>query len=73
MNTTPYKCEECGWVGSIEEMDAIDHLHERVFAGELLPAGQCPDCGALIDCDDEDISDNTVKICVSIGRARGLV
>jgi hypothetical protein len=36
-------------------MDLLDDPHERVFPGEYFPAGQCPECGALIECTDEDV------------------
>jgi hypothetical protein len=31
----------------------IDCIWERVLPGEIMPAGQCPECGALIDAKTE--------------------
>ena len=41
------RCQDCGWTGEESTCDAITHLHERVAAGEPMPAGQCRECGAL--------------------------
>lgn len=40
-------CDGCDWRGAAEELDDIDRLHERLDAGGVVPAGECPACGAL--------------------------
>lgn len=44
-----YRCQNCGWVG-----DAVAHpfphipdFDQRVEPGEVVPAGECPECRAL--------------------------
>ena len=45
------ECQDCGWEGPEEEMDnewpAIPHIKDRISPGEIVPAGECPLCGAL--------------------------
>lgn len=41
------KCQNCEWTGSRDELCAIKDIGERVAPGEPMPAGECPDCGAL--------------------------
>jgi hypothetical protein len=41
------KCENCSWRGDLADTNEIDDFWERVNAGEIMPAGQCPECGAL--------------------------
>jgi hypothetical protein len=42
-------CSDCGAVWHIDDMQIIHSADERLFAGEEVPAGECPDeeCGAL--------------------------
>ena len=46
-------CRECTWQGTVSHCEAIAprYLSERVPAGEIMPAGQCPECGsnAMLD------------------------
>lgn len=41
------ECQNCDWEGLEENLKPIKHLHQRVAAGETMPAGECPHCGAL--------------------------
>jgi hypothetical protein len=41
------KCDDCGEVFDEDELDEIEKYSMRVGAGNEVPAGQCPDCGAL--------------------------
>jgi len=55
---TPCKCENCGWEGPIHPDDTVDgfarplhlipDLAERLDPGSTVPAGECPECQALI-------------------------
>jgi len=41
-------CQNCGRVWSLGEIEPdIDNFEMRVGAGEICPAGECPECGAL--------------------------
>ena len=41
------ECGACEWAGTGADLDLMTDFEERVTAGEVCPAGQCPDCGAL--------------------------
>lgn len=41
------ECQNCSWEGHIDDCKPIKDIHERVEPGETMPAGECPDCGAL--------------------------
>jgi len=72
MNTILYHCESCDWEGVMDDMAPIDDIAERVSPGELHPAGQCPQCGALIGVDDADVPNHTLDTCASIRHRRRL-
>lgn len=40
-------CQNCDWEGEEADCNPIKDLHQRVAAGEPMPAGECPKCGAL--------------------------
>lgn len=41
------RCQDCTRVCAEENLEEIQDLSIRVDAGEPMPAGQCPACGAL--------------------------
>lgn len=44
------ECSDCGQVwkdGDIKQLIDIHHLWERISPGEVVPSGECPNCGAL--------------------------
>jgi len=41
------RCQDCTRVCAVENLEEIRNLDMRVEAGEPMPAGQCPVCGAL--------------------------
>ena len=41
------RCESCGVVMDMQDVRAIENLLQRVSPGEIVPYGQCPDCGCL--------------------------
>ncbi len=55
MTPRDYECNDCGWTG--DNVKPVRDLHERVLAGDTMPAGQCPACGALVF--DEDGNEET--------------
>ena len=47
-DTRPVTCQDCGWKGTVAHCEPIAprYLPERVAAGDVMPAGECPECGA---------------------------
>ena len=49
----PVTCQNCNWQGSAHSCKPIEPhaLPHRVHAGDVMPAGECPECGssALLD------------------------
>lgn len=41
------ECDNCGKVWEDSEVSPISDLWERVEPGGIMPAGECPECGAL--------------------------
>jgi transcription elongation factor Elf1 len=41
------RCDNCGAVYDEEDLEVVKDLNMRVDTGGEVPAGQCPDCGAL--------------------------
>ena len=41
-------CDNCGWSGPDADTEEIRDVMERVAPGEIMPVGECPDCGALV-------------------------
>ena len=54
-DTRPVTCQDCGWKGTVARCEPIAprYLPERVAAGDVMPAGDCPECGAsaMLDVD----------------------
>ncbi len=41
------KCDDCGRHYRSSELRDIADIHQRLTPGGIVPAGECPDCGAL--------------------------
>ncbi len=41
------RCNNCGKLWTTDQLERIDDFWDRVNAGEIMPSGQCPDCGCL--------------------------
>lgn len=41
------RCQNCDWNGVGAALGTILDFEQRVHAGEITPAGECPKCGAL--------------------------
>ena len=39
------ECANCDWKGIGSELNMISDFEQRVYAGETIPAGECPKCG----------------------------
>ncbi|HTR86216.1 MAG TPA: hypothetical protein VMI56_17160 [Reyranella sp.] len=40
-------CSDCEWEGPAKDLQMVSSIEERISAGEIVPAGECPACGAL--------------------------
>ena len=41
------ECDNCDWKGRSEECEDIRDFWSRVEPGDIMPAGDCPECGAF--------------------------
>lgn len=51
MANPQYQCDNCHFLideASEEAMNPIRDLQERIEPGGVVPAGECPQCGALM-------------------------
>lgn len=46
-DATACRCDNCDWTGPASGLDDISDVQERLDPGGVVPAGQCPACGAL--------------------------
>jgi len=42
-----HKCQNCDGIYTADELKDIKDLEQRISPGEIVPSGECPDCGAL--------------------------
>lgn len=47
----PCSCQDCDWQGPASALQLVASIEERISAGEIVPAGECPACGALAHLD----------------------
>lgn len=43
----PCRCFDCGHECRAGDLAMIHDIQERIAPGEIVPAGECPQCGAL--------------------------
>lgn len=41
------QCENCGRVLDYDQLEPVMNPLQRVAPGEIMPYGECPDCGAV--------------------------
>ncbi|GGG86674.1 hypothetical protein [Edaphobacter dinghuensis] len=41
------ECSNCGMTWSKHQLKDIQNYNDRVSPGEIVPSGECPECGAL--------------------------
>lgn len=46
-HSSSHKCADCGSCWHEDQLREIQDLMQRVAPGEIMPSGECPDCGAL--------------------------
>lgn len=73
MNPIVYKCDDCKWVGTDTYIAVIMDAAERVSVGEIMAAGECPECGSLVSADDRDVPSYTLEDCISLAKKRGIL
>lgn len=44
---TYYECQDCGKAWTYDQLGDIHDLEARLEPGDPMPAGECPECGAL--------------------------
>ena len=42
-----HECQNCSGLWHTDELHALVDIFERVAPGEIMPSGECPDCGAV--------------------------
>lgn len=53
-----FECQNCGKRWAIDELLPVQDLLQRVAPGEPMPAGECPECGAVCHGEDDDDDDD---------------
>jgi DNA-binding transcriptional regulator YiaG len=48
----PCSCQDCDWTGPASALQLVASIEERISAEEIVPAGECPECGALAHLDE---------------------
>lgn len=76
---TPCRCDNCDWRGPAADLDVIEDAQERLDPGCEVPAGECPDCGALayLWAPKKAVSDRMARGAISalldqVGQMRGM-
>ena len=39
-------CQYCGWNGPADRCGPLKNAWERIAPGDVMPAGECPECNA---------------------------
>lgn len=52
----PASCANCDWRGDASACEEICDIQERIAPGEIVPCGQCPECGALCHLDPKPVT-----------------
>lgn len=60
-----HKCQNCGSQWLTEQLKPIQDIEERITPGEVVPSGECPNCGALCHWlkDDPKSSYMEMRLC----------
>lgn len=56
------KCDSCGETFTEDYLDPIADIGDRLDPGGTVPAGQCPECGALCYLDDMNARDVSLAL-----------
>lgn len=56
LKLTQCRCDCCDWFGPMQDLRAqleeVEYPLERLEPGSIVPAGECPECGAFAYIDD---------------------
>lgn len=52
----PRQCLDCGWEGPTRKLKPL-HSLKGLSPGEIIPLGECPECGNFIHLDDDEFSE----------------
>jgi hypothetical protein len=67
-----YQCDECDYsTDDAEDLDELSNLYERVPAGCIMPAGECPECGASIYSDLDVVENGNLVYFAQLLRQYG--
>ena len=48
INTSPARCDECGWAGLVADLKLAKGLQTRLDEGADYTPFECPKCGVLV-------------------------
>lgn len=67
------RCMSCDWTGPESAIETpyfwINDLSQRIFPNELVPAGECPECGCLASRDMSPVERRNLLLAL---KAKGL-
>jgi len=64
-----YECQNCGTKWTAKELEPVEDVLERVAPGEKMPAGQCPECGAVChQVEEDEVGDDMCDACGESNR-----
>jgi len=66
-------CYNCGWVGPLSVVGTVSDVEMRVAAGECMPAGECPDCYALVHLTDSSNADGMLTVLARALADRSMI
>lgn len=69
----PCECSDCDWTGPASNLHSVSDIEERVSAGEIVPAGECPECGALAHLSEDDNTRERAEIVDALKALREAV
>lgn len=64
-----YRCDNCDYEG--DQLNTIKDIFDRVDPGELMPAGECPECGALVHSDQDFVDAGNLFWAAMLLREQG--
>lgn len=68
------ECANCGKLWDDSDLHEITHgIWERVAPGELMPSGECPECGALCHPVENALTPLRDALEQLLGRVKGLL
>lgn len=67
------KCANCEWAGTADQCEPYRDFWSRVEVGEIIPHGDCPECGAFCYADTPAQPDTAAALAVAISGIASLV